>query len=417
MCFEKDDKMRYRITRLGNVADKYNVVNLPSSKSISNRLLLLNVLSGSDVLPENVSESDDTKVMQQALAGNLQHVDVGAAGTSMRFLTAYLALTDGEHTITGSQRMKQRPISLLVDALRSLGADITYLENEGFPPLKINGGSLSSGTVMLDGSVSSQYISALLMIAPRIEGGLRMNLLGRVNSKPYIAMTLSLMARFGARYEWIDNDINVHGGGYQYTPQRVESDWSAASYWYAMAALTPGVCYVLKGLDKDSLQGDSAVVDIAAALGVNTTFTDEGIVIRATADVPASFEYDFRQQPDLAQTFVVLCCLLGVNFSFTGLESLKIKETDRITALIVELRKLGYQLQTNDKDMIAWDGARCEGDENPVISTYKDHRMAMAFAPAALVLDSILIDDPMVVTKSYPRYWDDLSMLTAIDEV
>lgn len=406
--------MIYKISRSSLSEKVIKVKYLPSSKSISNRLLLLNVLSGSGVVPENVSESDDTKVMRHALDGNLEHVDVGAAGTSMRFLTAYLALTEGIHTITGSERMKQRPITLLVEALRSLGAEIEYIETEGYPPLRIKGGCLKSGVVELDGSVSSQYISALLMIAPQIDGGLTMRLVGKVNSRPYIAMTLDLMSRFGAKYEWVDNQITVSGGGYTYSPMRVESDWSAASYWYAIAALTPGREYVLEGLEQKSLQGDSAVVQIAAGLGVETFFGSNSITIKSTGDTPQRYEYDFSQQPDLAQTFVVLCCMLGVSFTFTGLESLKIKETDRITALVVELGKLGYTLQTNGKDTIEWKGEHSEVSQVATISTYKDHRMAMAFAPAAFVVGDIMIDDPMVVTKSYPRYWDDLKMVLSI---
>lgn len=409
--------MIYKISRSSLSEKVIKVKYLPSSKSISNRLLLLNVLSGSGVVPENVSESDDTKVMRQALDGNLEHVDVGAAGTSMRFLTAYLALTEGIHTITGSERMKQRPITLLVDALRSLGAEIEYVEKEGYPPLRIKGGNLTSGVIELDGSVSSQYISALLMIAPQIEGGLTMRLMGKINSRPYIAMTLDLMSRFGAKYEWVDNQITVSGGGYTYSPMRVESDWSAASYWYAIASLTPGREYVLEGLERNSLQGDSAVVQIAAGLGVETVFTSSGIIIKATGKTPENYIYDFSQQPDLAQTFVVLCCLLGVRFSFTGLESLKIKETDRITALITELRKVGYTLMTNDTDTIEWNGDYREKQSTAVISTYKDHRMAMAFAPIAFVMGDIKIDDPMVVTKSYPRYWEDFSSVADVETI
>lgn len=409
--------MIYSLTRRDTIAVVNHVSCLPSSKSISNRLLLLNILSGNGVAPENVSESDDTKVMLEALKGDLSHVDVGAAGTSMRFLTAYLALTAGKHVITGSERMKQRPISLLVEALRTLGAQIDYVEKEGYPPLRIVGGTLNGDTIEVDGSVSSQYISALLMIAPLVKGGLRMRLYGKINSRPYIAMTLALMELFGAKYEWVGDNIRVLGSGYDYVPLSVESDWSAASYWYSIAAFTPGCEYHLRGLEKKSLQGDSEVVRIAAGLGITTTFTDTDVVIKADGTVPAVYSYDFSQQPDLAQTFVVLCCLLNVKFVFTGLESLKIKETDRITALVVEMRKLGYELITNDKDTISWAGMQVEVKHPATISTYKDHRMAMAFAPAALVVDSIRIDDPMVVTKSYPRYWEDLSMVLNIESL
>ncbi len=382
-------------------------IDLPSSKSISNRLLLLGVLSRNTSAPDNLSESDDTRAMLSALEGDCSTIDVGAAGTSMRFLTAYLATLPGEHVITGSERMKRRPIALLVEALRTLGATIEYVETEGFPPLKITGRQLTGNRIELSSSVSSQYISAIMMIAPLISGGLQIHLTGKIISRPYIDMTLKIMQLYGIECAWIGNMISISEG--KYTPRHttVESDWSAASYWYTIAALSPGCEFELKGLKLNSLQGDSATVSIGAELGIETRETESGVVICAKNQVPERFDYDFNNQPDLAQTFVMLCCLKGVKFCFTGLESLKIKETDRIQALVDEAAKLGFVLETNNVDMLQWSGQTCRQSVK-AIKTYKDHRMAMAFAPAALRFSAISIDDPMVVTKSYPNFWSDL---------
>lgn len=390
-------------------------IKLPASKSISNRQLLINVLSNSAMLPDNLSDSDDTAVMLKALQSDRSHVDVGAAGTSMRFLTAYLSLLPGKHIITGSERMKKRPIGILVDALRQIGAEISYVENEGFPPLSINGHDLKGGRISLPGNVSSQYISALMMIAPMVKGGLQIELTGKVVSQPYIHMTLQTMAEYGVKGERNGTSINIPEGRYKQRSSTIESDWSASSYWYEIAALTPGKEYKLLGLNKESLQGDAEVRNIAAHLGVETRFENDGIVISATGKAEKHFDYDFNSQPDLAQTFVVLCCLMGVTFRFTGLESLKIKETDRINALINECKKIGYIIKTNDIDQLNWDGETCEKSQE-AIATYKDHRMAMAFAPAAHVLGEIKIDDPGVVSKSYPSYWEDLESIGILIE-
>ncbi|MBP5419628.1 MAG: 3-phosphoshikimate 1-carboxyvinyltransferase [Bacteroidales bacterium] len=385
-------------------------ITLPTSKSISNRLLLINVLCHSPYKPENISDSDDTRVMLRAVESDCSLVDVGAAGTSMRFLTAYLSLLPGEHVITGSERMKQRPIALLVDALRSLGADIQYVENEGFPPLKIVGKELQGGMVILPGNVSSQYISALMMIAPMVKGGLQIVLKGKINSRPYIDMTLSVMKSYGVDGEWNDNKISIPEGRYMPQQNRVEADWSAASYWYEMAALCPQCTFHLIGLQRESLQGDSAVKKIAEALGVTTEFCEDGVIVSKTKNAVSQFNYDFSSQPDLAQTFVVASCLMNIKFSFTGLESLKIKETDRLGALVAELRKLGYVLNSNNIDTLTWNGERIEPMSMPIINTYKDHRMAMAFMSAVAVYPdaSITIDDPDVVSKSYPMFWRDM---------
>lgn len=384
------------------------VISLPTSKSISNRLLLLTALSGSDMTPDALSDSDDTRVMQEALRSDLTRVDVGAAGTSMRFMTAFLATRPGAHVITGSERMKRRPIGLLVDALRELGAKIDYLGEEGFPPLRIEGGSLTGGHLTLPGGISSQYISALMMIGPTLRGGITITLEGTVVSAPYITMTRRLMEAFGAEVAWAGGVLAVKEGPYVYRQMTVEADWSAASYWYAMVALRPGSTVRLLGLGKRSTQGDSEGAAIASHLGVSTTYQADGVTISSDhAPDGGIFSYCFVNQPDLAQTYIVLCCLMGIKFCFSGLQSLRIKETDRIAALVAETRKLGFVIEAVGDDSIRWDGMRCQPSSDP-ISTYKDHRMAMSFAVASLAQDNVCIVDPDVVSKSYPSFWDDL---------
>ena len=391
-------------------ASLYATVQLPASKSISNRALILHALSGGSTRPENLSDCDDTQVMIRALDHMPDVIDIHAAGTAMRFLTAYLCVTPGTHTITGTERMQQRPIRILVDALRTLGARINYTGNEGFPPLRINGTQLTGSEIELAGNVSSQYISALLMIGAVLPVGLKLRLTGDIISRPYINLTLQLMHDFGAQAGWTsENSISVAPGGYHDTPFRVESDWSAASYWYQMTALATGSPEVeLLGLFANSAQGDSRGAELFARLGVQTEYTPQGVKLRKQGHPVVRLDEDLVDIPDLAQTFVVTCCLLDVPFRFTGLQSLKIKETDRICALITELRKLGYVIHAEQDSILWWDGERCPADEQPGIDTYEDHRMAMAFAPACLVCPSIRINEPQVVSKSYPRYWDDL---------
>lgn len=391
-------------------ASLYATVQLPASKSISNRALILHALSGGSTRPENLSDCDDTQVMIRALDHMPDVIDIHAAGTAMRFLTAYLCVTPGTHTITGTERMQQRPIRILVDALRTLGARINYTGNEGFPPLRINGTQLTGSEIELAGNVSSQYISALLMIGAVLPVGLKLRLTGDIISRPYINLTLQLMHDFGAQAGWTsESSIDVTPGGYRDTPFRVESDWSAASYWYQMTALATGSPEVeLLGLFANSAQGDSRGAELFARLGVQTEYTPQGVKLRKQGHPVVRLDEDLVDIPDLAQTFVVTCCLLDVPFRFTGLQSLKIKETDRICALITELRKLGYVIHAEQDSILWWDGERCPADEQPGIDTYEDHRMAMAFAPACLVCPSIRINEPQVVSKSYPRYWDDL---------
>lgn len=382
---------------------------LPASKSISNRVLILNALSYSSYDIQNLSDSDDTKVMLNALTSNECNFDIGAAGTAMRFLTAFLSKIVGEWTITGTERMKNRPIKLLVDALNSLGARIEYMGKEGFPPLRIFGSALQGGEISLSGNVSSQYISALLMIAPLMENGLTLHLEGKIISTPYIHLTIQLMKQFGADVAWNKQTINVYPQTYKPVPFLVESDWSAASYWYSIMALSKGSEIELIGLNKDSLQGDAAGAKLFTQLGVGSVYTKQGVTLKYNGNSCKKLIYDFVNEPDLAQTFVVLCVLLNIPFRFTGLQSLKIKETDRIEALKRELRKLGYVLEDSHNSILEWSGERCEAEANPVIATYEDHRMAMAFAPVSLVRpEGIMIAHPEVVSKSYPNFWDDL---------
>lgn len=396
----------------------HGTVVLPSSKSISNRALVINALAGNDVLPENVSDCDDTKVMIKWLTEHPETVDIGPAGTAMRFSSALLAVTDGVHVITGSERMKNRPIGILVDALRTLGAKVEYVEKEGYPPLKIEGNPmLEGGALSLPGNVSSQYISALLMIGPSLKNGLTLMLTDNIVSRPYINLTLRLINDFGGDARWVNDDtIRVEPQKYILRNYFVESDWSGASYWYEMVALSEDAEVVLPGLFKNSYQGDSKVADIFEELGVKTEFigdsadgmNKDGVRLYKSGRVCDSLSYDFVDQPDLAQTFVVTCCMMGIPFHFTGLQSLKIKETDRIEALKAELLKLGYVLEDRNDCELLWDGKQTTTVADIAIDTYEDHRMAMAFAPCALKLGHIKINNPQVVSKSYPGYWDDL---------
>lgn len=387
-------------------------IQLPASKSISNRALIINALSSQKGHLSHLSDCDDTSVMIQALEEMPPIIDIGAAGTAMRFLTAYLCTQASTHVITGTERMKHRPIKLLVDSLQMLGAQIEYLENEGFPPLRITGKSLQGTHISLSGNISSQYISALLLIAPVLKEGLTLHLTGEIVSRPYIDLTLKLMNEFGADAQWVnDNEICVKPKTYDSIPFFIESDWSAASYWYETAALCQdhSACIRLTDLYKDSYQGDSRISSIFKQLGVDTQFTDKGIIISKGENRVSRFSDNFSDVPDLAQTVVTTCTLLDIPFSIEGLKTLKIKETDRISALKNELKKLGFILSdTADGNILSWNGEHCAPEEAPMINTYEDHRMAMAFAPASLLLNSLIITDPQVVNKSYPTYWKDL---------
>lgn len=400
-------------------------IDLPSSKSLSNRALLLCALSGPGSSVERMSSCNDTFVMWRALTERTETVDIMAAGTAMRFLTAYFAVCRGEsHVLTGTERMLQRPIGVLVNALRALGAEIEYEGREGYPPLRVTGKKLDGGLLRLPANVSSQYISALLMIAPTMEQGLTVELEGEIISCPYIDMTLAMMRSFGASAGWADGQtLRIGAGCYSgEVIYAIESDWSAASYWYEMVALTPDeeACILLPWMYRQSLQGDSAVQKFFEPLGVRTTFDEEKGTATLTkappslADANAAYELDLRNQPDLAQTLVVACAMLRRPFRFTGLRSLRIKETDRMAALANELKKFGITLGIEGDDTLYIkeypDGApRYDGTP---IATYDDHRMAMAFAPAAILFDGVTFEHPEVVSKSYPNFWEHLKSLS-----
>lgn len=386
------------------------IIDLPLSKSISNRVLILNALTGNRGRIERTAECDDTAVMLTALSQTSDEVNIGAAGTAMRFLTAYFAMQPGRTvTITGTERMCNRPIALLVDALRQCGASIEYVDKEGYPPLKIHGCRLAGGDITLPASVSSQYVSALLMTAPLMEHGLKLTLTDGIVSLPYIKMTLGLMKEWGVDSDFTDNVITVEPQ--QYTPVdfKVEADWSAASYWYEIEALSSGDLS-LRGLSRNSLQGDSHVADFFTGLGVNSEWDGDVMELMPSPDLTPRITLDMSEQPDLAQTVVVTCAMLGLPFHITGLSTLKIKETDRLTALRDELRKLSFVIDIVDDNALEWEGARCPVDTSHpvVIDTYQDHRMAMAFAPVALYIPGLIIHNADVVTKSYPEYWDHL---------
>lgn len=392
-------------------------VALPASKSISNRALIIYALSGGHIMPQNLSDCDDTEVIINAIRYMPDVIDIKAAGTAMRFMTAYLSLMRGTHTLTGTERMKKRPIKILVDALRSLGAEISYLEEEGFPPLSITGTKLTGGVLEMSGSVSSQYISAVLMIGPMLDKGFELRLTGDIISRPYIDLTLYMMNEFGADADWTSADtITIKPVPYKTREYLIENDWSGASYWYEMMALmdNPDAKLMLTGLKDGSKQGDSVARYIFSMLGVKTVFESktsrkpQTVTITANGRCLPRLEYDFINSPDLAQTFVVTCAAKGVRFHFKGLSTLKIKETDRIEALKKEMRKLGYVIESRNDSELVWDGETCEPQMEKGIDTYEDHRMALAFAPYALKSGEIIINNPQVVTKSYPHFWESL---------
>ena len=392
------------------------IIKLPASKSISNRALIIHALAGGEIIPDNLSDCDDTNVIVNAFRNMPDVIDIMGAGTAMRFMTAYLSVTPGEHTLTGTERMKHRPIEILVDALRLLGADIQYLNEKGYPPLRIKGKTLKGGALEIPGSVSSQYISALLMIAPILKNGLELTITGGIISRPYIDLTLWTMREFGAKADWTGGDtVTVQHGNYTQRPYLIENDWSAASYWYEILALSNDeeATVKLTGLMDGSKQGDSVTRYIFSLLGVKTLFDSNNqgkpttITLKKNRRVVPRLDYDFVNSPDLAQTFVVCCCALGVPFHFKGLSSLKIKETDRIEALKIELRKLGFVIKDFNNSELIWDGERCEPTMAP-IDTYEDHRMALSFAPLAMKFPEIRINNPLVVTKSYPAFWNDM---------
>ena len=393
-------------------------IKITGSKSETNRLLLLQALYPNLTL-ENTSNSDDSEVMLKALQNsqlltpNSQLIDVHHAGTAMRFLTAYFSIQEEKEVVlTGSSRMKERPIKILVDALNQLGAEISYEENEGFPPIRIKGKKLTQNKVSLPANVSSQYISALLLIAPKLENGLELTLEGEITSVPYIKMTLALLNEIGVKTSFVGNKISVKPQFTIHNSQfTIESDWSSASYWYSIVALSEiGTQISLSSYKKNSLQGDSALANIYQDFGVETVFNeDNSITISKTKNHQLSIvNYQLNNCPDIAQTITVTCFGLGIGCDLTGLHTLKIKETDRLEALKIELTKLGATISVTNESLTLV--ASNHINENIAIDTYQDHRMAMAFAPLALKI-SLTINQAEVVSKSYPDFWEDLKII------
>lgn len=403
------------IVKKGNFKTE-EIVELTGSKSESNRALVLAALSDGKVTIKNLSSAADTvtldNIINQQIKNNSAVVNVGPAGTAMRFLTAYLSLRGQKVEITGSERMKQRPIGILVDALTTLGAHISYKEVNGFPPVLVNGAfEQKSKHIAIKGNISSQFLTALLLIGSSLPKGLDLEIVDELTSRPYLEMTLTMLQQCGIEHSWNDNVISISPQEFTETTLTIEPDWSAASYWYSVAALSEQSIIHLPNLKKDSLQGDSAIAEIMTLFGVNTFYDEDGIVIEKVATEIKPQLLDFKKCPDLAQTVVVVAAALGKEFSFTGLETLKIKETDRISALQTELAKIGVTFTETQPEIYQ---LNCEGLNFPKqikIATYEDHRMAMAFAPLALVIDEVIVEEAMVVEKSYPLFWDDFKKI------
>jgi 3-phosphoshikimate 1-carboxyvinyltransferase len=390
--------------------------HLPASKSISNRLLVMRALARSKVLFDNLSEAEDTYMMRLYLsfinscAGSSipLTLDTHNAGTVFRFLLAYLSRQEGRWLLTGEERMRRRPVGALVDALRSLGADIKYSEKENFPPLIIQGKELNGGEVFLNASSSSQYVSALMLIAPYLPGGLTIKLASKPVSSAYIDMTASLMRDFGAEVSMSDKKIQVKEGAYRVEKVRVESDWSAAAFWYQMVAFQPDAEAFLPGLTEDSVQGDKFLIDVFDKLGVASQFVEGGLALRHTGKVSTSVDFDFTHAPDIVPSVMVACAGLGVEGRFRGIEHLRIKESDRISSMQKELGKVGTQIVNEDGAYRLIPGKNPLKGESPVFESHGDHRMAMSLAPLAMKCGEVSVRNPEVVRKSYPDFWDEL---------
>ncbi len=387
-------------------------IQLPSSKSESNRALIIRALSHGFAEVENLSEAKDTVTLERLLRELPDELDVGHAGTAMRFLTAFLSFQPRDFILTGSARMQERPVGPLVKALRSMGAEINYMRQEGYPPLMIHGRNAKFGdsAIEIPADVSSQYISALLMLAPTLTDGLSIRLVGEVRSRPYIEMTLRLMAHFGVKAAWEGDTIKVPRQPYAAGKYSVEADWSAASYWFCLVALSQEAEIELPGLRKGSWQGDSVVVEMMANIGVETEWLENGLKLtKNDLPLPTHVIWDFAGCPDLAQGLLVALSALGINGRFRGLETLRIKETDRIAALQNELGKFGMTIEEKEDTLGKyWDLSGTFNPTEATIPTYQDHRMAMAFAPLALKVTGLRIEAADVVVKSYPGFWDDL---------
>lgn len=393
-------------------------INLTGSKSECNRALIISALAAGAVTVDNLSAAADTVLLTESLSlvnkgenstiDDPKTIDIGPAGTAMRFLTAFLTIKKGNFFLTGTERMKQRPIGILVDALTSVGADISYVAQDGFPPLQINGPlKQTKDHIKIKGDVSSQYISALLMIAAQLPLGLKLEIEGELTSKPYVEMTLAMLEQAGIRHYWDDQIITIEAQDFRETKLHIEPDWSAASYWYAIAALSDEASIFLPGLNGYSLQGDSQITEIMANFGITSQFKNGGVFLKKELKKVERKIFDLKECPDLAQTIIVICAALGHNCTFTGLETLKIKETNRILALQTELEKIGVKLIEKNFSY-KLDCSELHFPEKLFVNTYEDHRMAMAFAPLALKIKTLEIEEKKVVSKSYPYFWKDL---------
>lgn len=400
-------------------------VQLTGSKSECNRALVIEALSNGKVKVENISDAADAVTLSKVLGAEMgvlsensyspltthhspHEVNIGPAGTAMRFLTAYYAIGHQEVILTGSERMKQRPIGILVDALRSLGANIEFEENEGYPPIKLKGSfEQQTRKISIKGNISSQYITALLLIAAQLPFGLELHIEGDLTSRPYVEMTLAMLKQAGIQHHWDGNVISIEHQDFAETSLHIEPDWSAASYWYAIAALSDEAELFLPGLTSYSLQGDSVITEIMANFGITSQFKDGGVLLTKEPKLIFRKIFDLKECPDLAQTVIVVCAALGHEASFTGLETLKIKETDRILALQTELVKIGVKLIEKGQ-VYKLDCSEKQIPQRMFVSTYDDHRMAMAFAPLAIIIPELEIEDADVVEKSYPAFWQDL---------
>jgi len=387
----------------------YTRIRIPGSKSESNRALILHALSGNQLKLDNLSTARDTQRLIKLLASAEKNIDVLDAGTSMRFLTAYFAATNQAKIITGTERMQQRPIGPLVSALSDMGFDIRYLGQEGFPPIEIASVKPDKidGEVFIEGNVSSQFITALLLVAPFLPNGLKLNFTTELTSKPYIEMTLYMLRHFGVDYQWSENTITIQNTPLTSTTYEVGADWSSASYWYTIAFLADEAEIFIEGLKDDWSQGDRVMATWMRHFGVVTEFSHDGALLKKLkTGYPQLMKLNFKDNPDLAQTFAVLFSAGGVYATFSGIESLKIKETDRVVALKNELSKMNIHFEYSDMYEFYQLKGKLQMPTSP-IKTYQDHRMAMSFAPLGL-LGPVEIEDPEVVNKSYPEFWSDL---------
>jgi 3-phosphoshikimate 1-carboxyvinyltransferase len=394
------------------------IIQLPGSKSISNRLLMIKTIGNLSVDILNLSDSDDTKLLIQALhdikAGR-QEINIGHAGTNMRFLCSYLSCLPGQtFVLTGSERMKQRPIKELVKALKQIGADITYVEKEGYPPLKINGKNLEASEIEIKADISSQYVSSLLLIAPLCTNGCMIKLNGPIVSSSYIKMTLELMHAFSIKINWTANSIEVKPGAYKEknSAHLNESDWSAAGYFYSGLLLSKYDQLELNGLKKSTVQPDSKLTELFAAFGIATEFSDSKAILTRTKKLPAHFSFNFLECPDIAQTMAVLCAAFKITADLAGLKTLKIKETDRISALKNELQKFGAIVETTDRSLHIKGYDPVNANADILVNTYDDHRMAMSFAPLKFLFPNMMIENKEVVSKSFPAFWEQFSKIS-----